>query len=83
MQITDIFGNTIEVTDLEQAIIRTEYDLELSKTNTILFQEYFFKNDIDAQGKPIRLKYCHENAKTVTNFLFYTHQLQQLKKLEK
>lgn len=83
MQITDIFGNTIEVPDLEKSIEKTKTLIAFSKSDTILFQEYLFKNDIDENGNPIRLKYCPENAKTVTNLQFYEHQLEQLKKLLK
>jgi hypothetical protein len=42
MQIQDIFGNTIEVTDLKKSIQQTESFIEFSKEQTILFQEYFF-----------------------------------------
>lgn len=82
MNITDIFGNTIEVPDLKKAIEQTTSLVVFSKADPILFQEYLFRNDVDDNNKPLRLKYCPENAKTVTSFEFYTHQLEQLKKLE-
>lgn len=81
MQIQDIFGNTIEVTDLKKSIQQTESFIEFSKEQTILFQEYFFTNTVDNYGRPIRLTNTPKKARTVTNLEFYQHQLQQLLKI--
>lgn len=80
--ITDIFGNAIEVPDLQKAIQQTENFVERSKEQTILFQEYFFTFGTDAQGRKVRITETPKNARTVTNLDFYNHQLKQLQNLE-
>lgn len=81
MQIEDIFGNAVIVTDIKKAIQQTEYFIEFSKKQTILFQEYFFTNSVDVHGKQIRLTSTPKKAKTATNLEFYEHQLKELLKI--
>jgi hypothetical protein len=42
--ITDIFGNSIEVTDLKGAISQTKQFAHMSKQNNIIFTEFYFEN---------------------------------------
>jgi hypothetical protein len=83
MTIKDIFGNTITVTDLKAAIMQTEANVGYSEEANVNFDEYYFENSTDANGKPFKSKRTVKNGKTVRSLEFYQFQLNQLLELQK
>ena len=80
--ITDIFGNSIQVTDLEKSISQTKQFIHMSKQNNIIFTEYYFENTTDTHGRQIKVKRTPKKPKEVNSLDFYNHQLKQLLKLK-
>ena len=79
--ITDIFGNLIQVTDLQGAITQTKQFVFMSKKDNIVFTEYYFENLTDTHGKGFKAKKTPKNPKEVFSLDFYNHQLKQLQNL--
>jgi hypothetical protein len=83
MQITDIFGNSVQVNDLEKAIEQAENYIEFSKKKLIYFEEFRIIHVDRQHGKRTEVWQTPKNPKMVKNLDFYQHQLQQLLKLKK